>query len=94
MTMTPDEVLFHSRIHPEQRANALSDDEIATLHEKIVYVCKTAVDVRADSSKFPEGWLFPHRWVRVVFFRLTIGSFYPCLYLLTRGRGRKERRPR
>ncbi|KAG9051176.1 hypothetical protein FS837_011291 [Tulasnella sp. UAMH 9824] len=57
-----DEVLFHARIHPEQRATALSDDEIATLHEKIVYVCKTAVDVKADSEKFPDSWLFRHRW--------------------------------
>lgn len=57
-----DEVLFHSRIHPEQRANALSDAEIATLHEKMVYVCKTAIDVKADSEKFPDGWLFRHRW--------------------------------
>ncbi|KIO20449.1 hypothetical protein M407DRAFT_220647 [Tulasnella calospora MUT 4182] len=57
-----DEVLFHSRIHPEQRANTLSDDEIATLHEKIVYVCKTAVDLKADSEKFPDSWLFRHRW--------------------------------
>ncbi|KAG8998907.1 hypothetical protein FRB90_012201 [Tulasnella sp. 427] len=57
-----DEVLFHSQIHPEQRASALSDAEIATLHEKIVYVCQTAVDVKADSDKFPEGWLFRHRW--------------------------------
>lgn len=23
---------------------------------------ETAVELDADSSKFPEGWLFPHRW--------------------------------
>jgi len=25
-------------------------------------VCQTAVDVDADASKFPDDWLFPHRW--------------------------------
>jgi formamidopyrimidine-DNA glycosylase len=27
-----------------------------------MYVCQTAVDLLADSSKFPEEWLFKHRW--------------------------------
>jgi len=57
-----DEILFHARIHPEQRPNTLTEEQIATLHEKILYVCRTAVDVNADSSLFPESWLFPHRW--------------------------------
>ena len=26
------------------------------------YVCDTSVDVLADSEKFPEHWLFKHRW--------------------------------
>jgi formamidopyrimidine-DNA glycosylase len=28
----------------------------------MMYVCKTAVDLLADSSKFPNDWLFNHRW--------------------------------
>lgn len=28
----------------------------------MLYVCQTAVDLLADSSKFPEEWLFKHRW--------------------------------
>ena len=27
-----------------------------------MHVCQTAVDALADSSKFPEQWLFKHRW--------------------------------
>jgi len=27
-----------------------------------MHVCDTAVDALADSSKFPEEWLFKHRW--------------------------------
>jgi formamidopyrimidine-DNA glycosylase len=26
------------------------------------YVCSTSVDLLADSDKFPEDWLFKHRW--------------------------------
>lgn len=26
------------------------------------YVCSTSVDLLADSEKFPEHWLFKHRW--------------------------------
>lgn len=26
------------------------------------YVCSTSIDVLADSEKFPEHWLFKHRW--------------------------------
>ncbi|KAG8857642.1 hypothetical protein FRB96_005660 [Tulasnella sp. 330] len=57
-----DEVLFQARIHPEQRVDTLSDAQIELIHEKTVSVCQTAVDVHADSSKFPADWLFPHRW--------------------------------
>lgn len=28
----------------------------------IHYVCSTSLDVLADSEKFPEHWLFKHRW--------------------------------
>lgn len=58
-----DEVLFHAGIHPEQKPNLLDRDIIFKLHEKIKYVCETAVSVDADASQFPEGWLFRHRWV-------------------------------
>ncbi|KAL1918824.1 uncharacterized protein VTP21DRAFT_2846 [Calcarisporiella thermophila] len=57
-----DEVLFQSKIHPAQPANTLSDEECATLHEMLQYVCNTAVSVNADSSQFPEHWIFSRRW--------------------------------
>ena len=59
-----DEILYHSRIHPEQRSNTLSQERIAALHRNISYVCQSAVSVNADSDKFPDNWLFNHRWVR------------------------------
>ncbi|TFK30701.1 AtMMH-1 [Coprinopsis marcescibilis] len=57
-----DEVLYHARIHPEQRCNTLSSDQIKQLHKNLVYVCQTAVDLNADDKRFPENWLFRHRW--------------------------------
>jgi formamidopyrimidine-DNA glycosylase len=62
LTVRSDEVLYHSKIHPEQYSNTLSDEQISQLHKSIDYVCTTSVDLLADSEKFPEDWLFKHRW--------------------------------
>ncbi|KAF5338418.1 hypothetical protein D9758_012224 [Tetrapyrgos nigripes] len=57
-----DEILYHSRVHPEQRCNTLNATQLTTLHHQIKDVCQTAVSVDADDTKFPENWLFKHRW--------------------------------
>ena len=57
-----DEVLYNARIHPEQYSNTLSAAQVKQLHKSIQYVCGFAVDSLADSRKFPEEWLFKHRW--------------------------------
>ncbi|KAJ7630481.1 Formamidopyrimidine-DNA glycosylase H2TH domain-containing protein [Roridomyces roridus] len=57
-----DEILYNARIHPEARSNTLTEQQLATLHHQISNVCETAVSVNADDSKFPEHWLFKHRW--------------------------------
>ncbi|CAG8473960.1 11133_t:CDS:2 [Acaulospora morrowiae] len=57
-----DEVLYQSKIHPSQYTNTLSSEQISALHEKIVYVCQTAVDANAEASSFPNSWLFHYRW--------------------------------
>lgn len=57
-----DEVLYHAGIHPEQRCYTLSEGQLQLLHEKIKYVCETAISFNADDSKFPDNWLFRHRW--------------------------------
>lgn len=40
----------------------MNDDQIKALHSAIHYVCSTSIGVLADSEKFPEHWLFKHRW--------------------------------
>ncbi|KAI5124478.1 hypothetical protein M0805_008360 [Coniferiporia weirii] len=57
-----DEILYHARIHPEQKCHTLTTLQMTTLHQKMTYVCQTAVSVNADSTKFPMDWLFKHRW--------------------------------
>ncbi|PYI18625.1 putative formamidopyrimidine-DNA glycosylase [Aspergillus violaceofuscus CBS 115571] len=57
-----DEILYHAKIHPEQYSNTLNDDQIKELHTAMHYVCSTSVELLADSEKFPEHWLFKHRW--------------------------------
>ncbi|KAL4811249.1 Formamidopyrimidine-DNA glycosylase N-terminal domain-containing protein [Aspergillus unguis] len=57
-----DEILYHAKIHPEQYSNSLTDDQIKELHTALHYVCSASTEVLADSEKFPEHWLFKHRW--------------------------------
>lgn len=57
-----DEIMYHAKMHPEQYSNTLSEEQITQLQESIHYICGTAVDLLADSDKFPEDWLFKHRW--------------------------------
>jgi formamidopyrimidine-DNA glycosylase len=60
-----DEILYNARIHPEQRCNTLSNEQMTALHHQTRSVCEIAVAVNADDSKFPEHWLFKHRWVHL-----------------------------
>ncbi|KAG7450122.1 uncharacterized protein BT62DRAFT_942786, partial [Guyanagaster necrorhizus] len=57
-----DEILYHAHVHPEQRCNTLTEEQVAALRDKMVYVCETAVEANADDTKFPDNWLFKHRW--------------------------------
>lgn len=57
-----DEILYHAKLHPEQYSDTFSTAQLKQLHSSILYVCQTAVDALGDSTKFPEEWLFKHRW--------------------------------
>jgi len=57
-----DEILYNAKLHPEQYSDTFNSTQVKQLHTSILYVCQTAVDLLADSSKFPEEWLFKHRW--------------------------------
>ena len=57
-----DEALFRAGIYPGKRAKEMSRDEFATLHKAIEGVLAHAVEVEADYTRFPDEWLFHHRW--------------------------------
>mmetsp|Transcript_38747 Transcript_38747/g.51054 ORF Transcript_38747/g.51054 Transcript_38747/m.51054 type:complete len:422 (+) Transcript_38747:53-1318(+) len=57
-----DEVCFQAKIHPSAPCNTLSDCQLKLLLECIGNVCRSAVEVDAQSDKFPSGWLFHYRW--------------------------------
>lgn len=57
-----DEVLYHARIAPTRHGATLSLEEVANLHAALRKVLDHAVEVEADYRRFPETWLFHHRW--------------------------------
>ena len=57
-----DEVLYHARINPARLGTSISNDEAKRLYDAIAYVLDLAVNVEADYTRFPENWLFHHRW--------------------------------
>ncbi|XP_062192333.1 formamidopyrimidine-DNA glycosylase-like isoform X1 [Phragmites australis] len=56
-----DEVLYQARIHPMQTASKMSKDKCETLHQCIKEVIQSSLEVGADSSQFPENWIFHSR---------------------------------
>jgi len=59
-----DEVLYQARIAPKRPARSLTAEEVRRLRSALRSVVATAVRARADSDRYPRGWLFHHRWGR------------------------------
>lgn len=59
-----DEIMYHAKMHPEQYSNTLSDEQIKQLHESIMHICGTVVELLGESDQFPKDWLFKHRWTK------------------------------
>lgn len=57
-----DEILYQAKISPKRLANSLDEKETSAIHAAIKKILGHAVKVDADYTKFPDGWLFPHRW--------------------------------
>lgn len=52
-----DEVLFQAFIHPEQRADTLTDTQLGSLHRAILFVLETAIKHEATYRDFPGSFL-------------------------------------
>jgi formamidopyrimidine-DNA glycosylase len=57
-----DEVLYQSRIAPKRSAASLTPAEVTALRRSIRRVLAHAVKVGAEHHRFPQSWLFEHRW--------------------------------
>ncbi|KAK9433693.1 Formamidopyrimidine-DNA glycosylase N-terminal domain-containing protein [Lipomyces doorenjongii] len=57
-----DEILFQSRIHPEQYTNKMSLEKKKLLYNMLCEVCEVSVETEGDTEKFPKSWLMLHRW--------------------------------
>lgn len=52
-----DEVLFQALVHPEQRANTLTDLQMVQLHDAVRFVLETAIRHEATYRDFPNNFL-------------------------------------
>jgi len=57
-----DEVLYQARITPHRICAELTPDEIKRIRSCLMKILKKAVEVDADSTRFPKSWLFHYRW--------------------------------
>ncbi|KAG9314670.1 DNA glycosylase/AP lyase [Chiua virens] len=57
-----DEILYQAQVHPEQRCNTLDESQVIALHHQIADVCRITVEANADDAKYPDHWIFHHRW--------------------------------
>lgn len=56
-----DEILFQAGVYPKKKAGDLTREEGKKIYEKMDYILKTAIDKKADVSKFPNSFLLSHR---------------------------------
>lgn len=57
-----DEALWHAKVAPARLGSSLTRKEIGALRGAIEKVVDLAVEVGADSTKYPKDWLFHARW--------------------------------
>lgn len=56
-----DETCFQTGLHPECRANELSDAKLAEVHGAMQDILRAVVDTDATYRKLPDDWLIRHR---------------------------------
>jgi len=56
-----DDILYQTGLHPETPANALDDEKISLIYEKMQYIINTAIELEARYDDFPAHFLITHR---------------------------------
>ena len=73
-----DEVLFQARIHPQQLASTLTNDDLSRLHAAIRLVLETAIQKEAIYRDFPTSFLIHAReWDTSPYEQLEAHRFCP-----------------
>lgn len=62
LILSSDEILYQAALHPEIYTNSLTEAQISRLYKSLIDVTSLAVETLADETKFPESWLYKHRW--------------------------------
>lgn len=57
-----DEVLYQAGIHPEKRADQLTETEIRAIYDKMQYILQTAIRLESRYEYFPDHFLVTYRW--------------------------------
>ena len=57
-----DEVLYQTKLNPFTPCSKLTNDQIGLLINRLKDIIALAVEVEADDTRFPQDWLFHHRW--------------------------------
>jgi formamidopyrimidine-DNA glycosylase len=56
-----DEILLQCKIHPKTKTNNLSDEQIQQIYDTMQRTFKKGLEVQADYSQLPEGYLLRNR---------------------------------
>jgi len=57
-----DDILYQAAIHPEKRANELTEDEVRAIFNKMKYILETAIELESRYEDFPDDFLVTYRW--------------------------------
>jgi formamidopyrimidine-DNA glycosylase len=56
-----DEILYQATLHPKQRANDLSDQDVKTLHRTMRRVLEVGAQHGGRADELPNSYMLPHR---------------------------------
>jgi formamidopyrimidine-DNA glycosylase len=57
-----DEALYQASLSPKRLGSTLTLKEVKALRGALKEIISAAIEVGADKERFPENWLFHHRW--------------------------------
>ncbi|MGD1894574.1 MAG: DNA-formamidopyrimidine glycosylase family protein [Cyclobacteriaceae bacterium] len=57
-----DDILYQAGIHPEKRANELTETEVRAIFDKMKYILETAIELESRYEDFHDDFLVTYRW--------------------------------